>query len=60
MKIDEDDVVGVFVDEAELACVTCLHPEELDGASADELLTRREVEDGENLYFSDRCRGRVK
>lgn len=60
MKIDKDDVVGVYVDENELVCMACLHPEELDGASADDLLTRQDIEDGERLYYCDRCKGRVK
>jgi len=60
VKIDRSDVVGVYVDENELVCMTCLHPEELDSTSADEVLTRQEVEDGEKLFFCERCKGRVK
>mgnify|MGYP000908177947 CR=1 FL=1 len=60
MKIEKDDVVVVYVDENELVCMTCMHPEELDGASADDVLTRQEIDDGEKLFFCDRCRGRVK
>jgi len=60
MKIEKEDVVGVYADENELVCMTCLHPEDLDAASAEDLLTRQETEDGEKLYYCDRCRGRVK
>jgi len=59
MRIDRQDLVGVCVDENELACMACVQAEELDGASADDVLTRREVEDGETLNFCDRCKGRV-
>lgn len=60
MIITKADVVGVYADENELVCMTCLHPEELDGASADDVLVRQEIEDGEKLFFCDRCKGRVK
>lgn len=54
-KIAKEDVAGVQVDE-ELVCAECLTVEELSSVELEKILLVGTVEEGEDLYFCDRCK----
>ncbi len=56
--INTEDIVGYWI-EQECVCRDCVSKEEAARASQDDIITAEEVDSGDNLYFCDRCKGRI-
>lgn len=52
--IKAEDIMGFFVDQ-ECVCAGCVSNDEKAEATQDKIITRDAVEDGDELYFCDRC-----
>ncbi len=50
-----EDVLGACV-ENETICMDCIEESDWDEVTEDMLITRRDIEKGEKLYFCDRCK----
>ena len=65
MYIKEDEIVGYnFTDphtgDGEHVCSECATKEEADEATADQILTGREMESEGERFFCDRCKERIR
>ena len=52
--IKADDIMGYFVGQ-ECVCASCVSKDEKAEATQDKIITRNVVEEGDQLYFCDRC-----
>jgi len=52
--IKEEDVMGYVVDR-EYVCCDCIDEQEKAEATQNEIITRDNVENGDEFYFCDRC-----
>jgi len=57
--IKVEDIVGYFVGE-QYVCCDCMDKKEEAEATQDEILVRSEVENGDKLYFCDRCEEQIQ
>jgi len=56
--IKTDDIAGARLENL-LVCSDCITDEEWTGLKEEEIVTRREVDDSEDLFFCDRCEERL-
>ena len=58
MQIKKEEIVGIYVSDEELLCPGCYgsYPGEI---TADIILTSKEVENSDNLFFCDGCKKQI-
>ena len=56
--INQEEIKGYHFPN-ELVCTDCIEDAEMVDAKYDEILILTELERDENIYFCDRCKGRL-
>ena len=57
--IKVEDILGYFVRE-ECVCCKCVGKDEAAAAPRGEIITRVIIDDGDDVYFCDRCKEQIR
>ncbi|MEN6488751.1 MAG: hypothetical protein ABFD66_07705 [Smithella sp.] len=55
-KISKEDVAGMYRNDGSIICTDCMTDEDWNMMTADDVITREDVDGEETLFFCDLCK----